>query len=242
MGIKEGDLVMPIAAADGGVVGYRVVPPGFKDDIVIPVAATDGAVGLRMTSMAVEGDLGLPGVAADQVAVALKTPLDWLFTDSGFIAGGQDGEYREYNDPSEVEESPWSVLSGGRKLRLDWEDDDNCAGYNPYTQTATAKWEFSVGRDTTLRINWAGVAEVQDENYEVMDVKVDGDVVGSAHAPGGGQGCSSMAPVVSDPNPPVEVLLRADENPHTIYIYACTNDQLYHFGAWYEWWFEFEEA
>ncbi len=41
-----------------------------------------------------------------------------------------------------------------------------------------------------------------------------------------------MAPVISDPPPPQQVLL--NPGPHTLYIDATTNDALYHFDAWYQ--------
>ncbi len=72
----------------------------------------------------------------------------------------------------------------------------------------------------------------QDPGYDVMSLYVDGNLVGSAHAPGGGRGCEPMEPVVSDPPPPQEVLLSS--GPHTLYITASTNDALYHFDAWYQ--------
>jgi len=62
-----------------------------------------------------------------------------------------------------------------------------------------------------------------------MSLSVDGVLVGSAHAPGGGQGCAPMGPVISDPPPPQQVTLTA--GAHTLDISATTNDALYHFGA-----------
>lgn len=73
MGIKEDDLVMPLAAAAGRVVGYKVVSPKETDDLVVPLMATDRAVGVKVRSMNTEDDFGFGGMAADNVAVALKT-------------------------------------------------------------------------------------------------------------------------------------------------------------------------
>ncbi len=155
----------------------------------------------------------------------------WSFTDSGFIDGGQNGAYRAYDNPDDVPASPWSILNNGRSLRLDWEDDWNCRSHNPYTQSATATCEIIVPRDTLMTVGWSGMGETQDPNYELMSLYVDGLLVGSAHAPGGQQGCAGMGPVVSNPPPPQQVLLTA--GPHTLFIDATTNDPLYHFGAWY---------
>jgi len=164
----------------------------------------------------------------------------WSFTDQGFIAGGQNGAARAYDDPADVPASPWTILNGGLGLRLDWEDDNNCAGFNPNTQRATATAIITVPVDTIMTVDWSGLGETQAPNFELMSLSVDGALVGSAHAPGGGQGCSPMGPVVSDPPPPQQVLLTAGE--HTLFIDATTNDPLYHFGAFYQFGLSFEEA
>ena len=73
-----------------------------------------------------------------------------------------------------------------------------------------------------------------------MNLSVDGNLIGSAHAPGGGQGCAGMGPVVSDPTPPQQVTLQP--GTHTLFIDATTNDPLYHFGAWYRFDLSFADA
>jgi hypothetical protein len=157
----------------------------------------------------------------------------WTFTDAGFIDGGQDGAFRAYDDPADVPASPWTILNGGFGLRLDWEDDQNCRGHNPYTQTATATATIILPRAMVMTVGWSGVGETQDPGYDVMSLSVDGNLIGSAHAPGGQLGCEGgMAPVVSDPAPPQQVVLAA--GAHTLTITATTNDPLYHFGAWYQ--------
>lgn len=165
----------------------------------------------------------------------------WTFTDVGFIDGGQDGAFRAYDDPADVPASPWTIRNGGFGLRLDWEDDQNCQNHNPYTQTATATATIMVPRDMVMTVSWSGVGETQDPWYDVMSLSVDGNLVGSAHAPGGGLGCEGgMAPVVSDPPPPQQVLLT--RGVHTLTITASTNDPLYHFGAWYQFDLSFANA
>ena len=166
-------------------------------------------------------------------ACCVEFTQSWSFTDSGFIDGGQDGAFREYAHPDDVAASPWSIFDDGQSLRLDWEDDDNCQNHNPYTQNATATAAIVVPRDMVMTVTWSGQGETQDSNFELMSLSVDGQLVGEAHAPGGSQGCAGgMAPVVSDPEPPQEVTLLAGE--HTLNIDATTNDDLYHFGAWYQ--------
>jgi hypothetical protein len=179
-------------------------------------------------------------IAMDPACCCVQFAQAWSFTDSGFIDGGQDGAFRAYDDPGDVPASPWSIINDGLSLRLDWEDDDNCQNHNPYTQYATATCQITVPRDTIMTVNWSGMGETQDPWFELMSLYVNGNLVGSAHAPGGGQGCAAMGPVVSDPEPPQQVFLPA--GTHTLFIDATTNDPLYHFGAWYRFDLSFQEA
>ena len=156
----------------------------------------------------------------------------WSFTDLGFINGGQNGALRSYDDPASVAASPWTILNAGLGLRLDWEDDNNCRNHNPNTQSATATAIITVPVDTIMTVDWSGLGETQAANFELMSLSVDGALVGSANAPGGGQGCAAMGPVVSNPPPPQQVTLATGQ--HTLTITATTNDALYHFGAFYQ--------
>lgn len=164
-------------------------------------------------------------------ACCIEFTQQWSFTDQGFIDGGQNGAYRAYDDPADVPASPWTILNNGLGLRLDWEDDNNCRYHNPYTQYATATCQITVPKAMIMTVNWSGMGETQDPNYELMSLYVNGNLVGSAHAPGGRLGCSPMGPVISNPPPPQQVTL--NPGPHTLYISATTNDPLYHFDAWY---------
>ncbi|HPD17384.1 MAG TPA: hypothetical protein PLE19_20800 [Planctomycetota bacterium] len=174
-------------------------------------------------------------------ACCIEFTQEWSFTDDGFIDGGQDGAFRAYDDPDDVPASPWTILNEGLGLRLDWEDDLNCMDHNPYTQSATATCEIVVPRAMVMTVSWSGMGETQDPDFELMSLYVGGNLVGFAHAPGGKLGCAGgMAPVVSNPPPPQQVLL--EPGPHVLFIDATTNDPLYHFGAWYRFDLSFEEA
>lgn len=176
---------------------------------------------------------------------------EWTFTDAGFVDGGQDGAARSYNTPPEVDAAPWSFATPDRLgLRLDWENSSDCPnGYNGYTQTATAMAVARAERDLVLTVNWSGMGELEDSNYELMTFYlgecdsggnlIAGEaLIGSAHAPGGGQQCGSeetgyVGPVVSDPPPPQTTALQAGKY-YRLRIEATTNDHRYHTGAWYQ--------
>ncbi|MCP9473478.1 MAG: hypothetical protein NNA30_12160, partial [Nitrospira sp.] len=93
---------------------------------------------------------------------------------------------------------------------------------------------------TRLTVDWAGTGEVEATEYEMMSLSVDNQLVGSAHAPGGGRGCEPMEPVVSDPPPPQQVLLTP--GLHTLFIDASTRDSFFHFEAWYQFTLAFDPA
>jgi hypothetical protein len=76
-------------------------------------------------------------------------------------------------------------------------------------------------------------------NYELMNLFVDGTFVGQAHALGGGKGCDPMAPVVSNPLPPQYIDLAP--GLHVLRIETETADELYHFGAYYQYDLSFQQ-
>jgi len=186
------------------------------------------------------------GAASNNTAVApppFEFVTEWDLADEGFIAGGQNGAQRTYNDPTEVAASPWSfvnIQTNQLSLRLDFEDDYNCAGYNINTQTAWASVLIrTLLPQVRMFISWEGLGETEDpggstdEIFEQMRLSVNGTEVARAHAPGGGLGCAGgVAPVVSDPPSPFSVIL--SEGEHNIDITASTNDPRYHVGAYYQ--------
>lgn len=156
--------------------------------------------------------------------------IPWAFTDVGFIAGGQEGALRSYTNPSAVASSPWSyaAVAGSVGLKMAFENDFNCLEYNPNTQTGTASATLTnnTGTPQVVTVNWVGLGEQQDFNYEKMSLYINGSLVGTAHAPGGGLGCAPMAPIISNPLPPVQFVFPAGET-YDIYVYVTTNDGLY---------------
>ncbi len=162
-------------------------------------------------------------------------PIVWTFTDEGFIAGGQNGAFRIYTDPTMVASSPWTVSSDALTLRISYENDCNCAGYNCYTQSGTARAMVFAALCSTARMNigWTGLGERQLPDYEKMSLFVDGVQVAYAHAPGGNLGCpGGVGPVVSVPAPPEYFDLPI--GLHELLIQATTQDDKFHIGAYYQ--------
>jgi len=166
----------------------------------------------------------------------------WVFTDEGFVAGGQVGVVlRSYTSPSDVPASPWSFQSADqRSLRMSFENDYNCAipPYNPNNQIGTAEAVIWVSCPRRMTVAWSGMGERKHPSlsdptiYELMSLFVDDALVGSAHSPGGGLGCEApVAGVVSDPALPQSIVLQT--GIHRLRITTETRDENYHIGAYY---------
>lgn len=176
----------------------------------------------------------------------------WQFTDEGFIAEGHDGSPREYDDPSEIPGSPWSLSEDGFRVRIDWENSANCGGSNSNRQIGTAVATIETDRDLLMTVTWSGKGEIQDPSdsnpgtYEHMALLLDDEEIGMARSPGGGFGCTDLdtgehvRDVVSFPPSPQQVLVRT--GTRVLRINADTVDGLYHIGAWYQFELTFEEA
>ena len=63
----------------------------------------------------------------------------------------------------------------------------------------------------------------------MIEFNLDGDVIGSGQAPGGGLGCASDSVTVIPATPQI-----LDPGPHSLVIDFTTNDGLYHVNAYYE--------
>ena len=170
----------------------------------------------------------------------------WIFTDEGFIDGGQGGAFRVYSSPASVPASPWSFQSANQhSLRMSFEDDGNCANFNHNNQIGTAEATVTVSCATRVTVTWSGKGEQKDpspqnpDTFERMNLFLDNGLVGSAHSPGGGLECEApVANVVSEPPPPQIIIIQP--GTHALKITTETHDALYHIGAFYQFLLDFE--
>jgi hypothetical protein len=165
--------------------------------------------------------------------------IRWIYTDQGFILGGQNGALRTYLTPGAVAASPWVLGNDGLRLRCNFENDSNCTAqhgppYNPYNQIATATATLTLTVETELVVSWAGLGERQATTFDRMELQIDGILRASARSPGNVPplGCAPMGPVVSTPPSPVTITLPA--GGHTLFVLATTGDSLYHYGSYYQ--------
>lgn len=160
----------------------------------------------------------------------------WRFTDQGIIGPQKalNGTYREYEHPTEVEASPWSLLSANnRDLRFDFEDDKNCADHNPNRQEGSATAKFYAFCSMQVVVSWYGQGEQFNAGYDLLRIMLDSELVGSAQSLENEKGCGfPMVPVQSSPSPPIAI----DLTPgwHELRIEVDSRDAQYHTNAFYE--------
>ena len=129
--------------------------------------------------------------------------------------------------------TPWVISAGNQTIRYNVSDSADCGGTCSSTQAGTATATITVGSQaTSLNLDFEGVGELQDSNYEKIEFKLNGTVVARAQAAGGGLGCA-MGPVVKTfvTNPPYTL---AANSTNTLFIDFTTNDGLYHRNAYYQ--------
>ena len=129
--------------------------------------------------------------------------------------------------------APWVISAGNQTIRYNVVDSTICGGTCDSTQSGTATATITVGNSATnLNLNFEGLGELQDADFEKITFKLNGTLVARAQAQGGNQGCA-MGPVVKTfiTNPPYAL---SANSTNTLFIEFTTNDPWYHVGAYYE--------
>jgi hypothetical protein len=129
--------------------------------------------------------------------------------------------------------TPWTINNANLTIRYDISNSSNCGGSCNTTQSGTATATITVGSsDVNMALDFEGIGELQDPNFENIKFTLDDVEVANAHAAGGGKGCM-MGPVVKTYNVPSPYFLNANTT-HTLFIEFTTSDSQYHVGAYYE--------
>lgn len=128
---------------------------------------------------------------------------------------------------------PWLISNNNRSIKYNIENSANCGGSNPNTQSGTATATINVGSNNVImNVDFNGLGEAESPAYELIQFRLNGDFVASAHAPGGSLGCA-MGPTVKTPENIQPITLLAG-NIYTFEISFTTADGLYHVGAYYQ--------
>ena len=205
--------------------------------------------GIYFISCRVTDNYGSSDIATVAIDVSPSNPvpvtgLDWTISDNGLLNGSNSsnvnktGESGFWDGSQNNADFGWNITeqektenSITQSLQFKIEDSANCNGDNSNVQRgkATANIQVTGSDPITLEIDFSGFGEAEASDYELIEFKLDGIVIGDGHAPGGGLGCSS-APVIVNPSDPKLL----DPGPHTLIIKFTTNDNLFHQNAYYK--------
>ena len=170
--------------------------------------------------------------------------LDWSLNDTGLMSGpnssneSKNGTTDYWDGLTENSDFGWNISlpdqSNGevsQSLLFKVEDSANCGGNNPNEQKGKATANIQINGDTpiTLDIQFSGIGEAQSAGYDLIEFSLNGVIIGSGEAPGGGLGCTSDSVTVNPAEPQI-----LNPGAHSLVIDFTTNDGLYHLDAFYE--------
>ncbi|MDC0631000.1 hypothetical protein OAP42_02765, partial [Candidatus Marinimicrobia bacterium] len=170
--------------------------------------------------------------------------LDWNLNDTGLMSGpnssneSKNGTTDYWDGLTENSDFGWNISlpdqSNGevsQSLLFKVEDSANCGGNNPNEQKGKATANIQINGDTpiTLDIQFSGIGEAQSAGYDLIEFSLNGVIIGSGEAPGGGLGCTSDSVTVNPAEPQI-----LNPGAHSLVIDFTTNDGLYHLDAFYE--------
>ena len=170
--------------------------------------------------------------------------LDWSLNDTGLMSGpnssneSKNGTTDYWDGLTENSDFGWNISlpdqSNGevsQSLLFKVEDSANCGGNNPNEQKGKATANIQINGDTpiTLDIQFSGIGEAQSAGYDLIEFSLNGVIIGSGEAPGGGLGCTSDSVTVN----PAELQI-LNPGAHSLVIDFTTNDGLYHLDAFYK--------
>lgn len=216
---------------------YEDLPVGLSLNATSgKISGTSEAYGLYNITYQVTDSCGNKVISNCTLTIESKKPdfnfeLPWKYTDQGAIAFGHNGSLRNYTSNSMPPGSLWQASADNFTQKVIWENSFNCDGTNSNTQIATASINMTTTKSQKIGLSWVGIGEMQDANFEKMQVYINGNLIGSASASGGKKQCQ-MGPVTSVNNYPNGFFLPAGN--HTISINATTNDGWFHKGAYYQ--------
>lgn len=170
--------------------------------------------------------------------------LEWLLEDNGLTNGpntsndDKNGINNFWNGLARDADYGWNITAPieaaneiSQSLQFKVEDSANCGGSNPDEQRGRATADIQINGETpvVLDIDFSGIGEAQSAGYDLIEFKLNGSIIGSGQAPGGGLGCTSDSVTVIPANQ--ETL---NPGPHSLIIDFTTNDGLFHVDAYYE--------
>ena len=170
--------------------------------------------------------------------------LEWLLEDNGLTNGpntsndDKNGINNFWNGLAGDADYGWNITAPieaaneiSQSLQFKVEDSANCGGSNPDEQRGKATADIQINGETpvVLDIDFSGIGEAQSAGCDLIEFKLNGSIIGSGQAPGGGLGCTSDSVTVIPANQQT-----LNPGPHSLIIDFTTNDGLFHVDAYYE--------
>jgi hypothetical protein len=125
----------------------------------------------------------------------------------------------------------WRILNQGRQIRFDIQDSKDCGGTNDEIQSGTATATITTGETYEFIPKIEGIGELQDEMYEIMNVKLNGKLIVSSNSTGGDLECK-MGPIHMEEYVSPPYILTP--GVHKFEIQFTTEDESYHKKAYYK--------
>jgi len=127
----------------------------------------------------------------------------------------------------------WVIEDDGRTITFIIQDSENCGGPNDQTQTGEATATITTGATGyAMTYLLTGIGEVEDNNYESMDLYFNDELVSFSLSPGGGRGCDPCEPVNQFVTIPGPYILPANTTS-TFKLEFSTRDPLYHLDSFF---------
>lgn len=106
---------------------------------------------------------------------------------------------------------------------------------SPILQSGTATAKITIKESpVAFSFELEGMGERQDTNYDTIKLYLNGNEVGSATAPGGGEGCLD-GPAIFTPSTDVTLPICFEAGSrHTFQLVVDTVDGLYHIASYYQ--------
>jgi hypothetical protein len=137
----------------------------------------------------------------------------------------------ELNNP--CADDSWIISNNNTQLIFKIEDSENCGGHCKDVQKGSATANITIGeQDVYLNLDFEGIGELFNEDYEIIEFLLDGVKIADAHAAGGNKKCE-FGPVIKKYYFEGPYKLEKGTK-HAIRVNFTTNDHLYHIGCYYQ--------
>jgi hypothetical protein len=134
---------------------------------------------------------------------------------------------------TQCSDAGWTISNLNQTIRYDVSDSSNCGGTCNVIQTGWAEATITIGpKDTNMSLDFVGIAELHDTDYEKIVFKLDGNQIARATSQDLNRQCD-MGPVIKIFTVSSPYLLLAGTT-HTLRIDFTTADALYHVNSYYQ--------